>query len=46
MIKILFVSTTLGNGGAERVMTYLLNYLSMQDEFQVALLLLKDEHND
>lgn len=46
MIKILFVSTTLGNGGAERVMTYLLNYLSMQDEFQIALLLLKDEHND
>ena len=46
MINILFVTTSLGGGGAERIMSYLLNYFSKQDCFHVSLLLLKDVKND
>ena len=43
MKRILFVSPTLGNGGAERVMLYLMNYLVEQSQVEIFLLLLKDE---
>lgn len=45
MKRILFVVTTLGNGGAERVMLYIMNYLTKYTDLQVSLLLLKDEKN-
>lgn len=45
MKKILFVITTLGGGGAERIVTYLSNWFSSIDDFQVSLLLLREEGN-
>lgn len=45
MKRILFVSPTLGNGGAERVMLYLMNYLAEQPQVEILLLLLKNEKN-
>lgn len=41
MKKILFVSTTLGNGGAERIISYLLNEFAKDQNKQIILLLLK-----
>lgn len=46
MKKILFISPTLGNGGAERVMTYLLNYFASIEQFEVFLLLVRNKGND
>lgn len=45
MKKILFVSTTLGNGGAERIISYLLNEFAKDQNKQIILLLLKKEGN-
>lgn len=45
MKKLLFVSTTLGNGGAERIISYLLNEFAKDQDKQVVLLLLKKEGN-
>lgn len=45
MKKILFVSTTLGNGGAERIISYLLNEFAKDQNNQIILLLLKKEGN-
>ena len=42
MKKILFVSTTLGNGGAERIISYLLNEFAKDQNKQIILLLLKN----
>lgn len=39
----LFISPTLGGGGAERVLLYILNYLSERDEYNLKLLLLNQE---
>lgn len=47
MKRILFVSPTLGNGGAERVMLYLMNYFSAKsDQYDITLLLIKAKAND
>lgn len=46
MKKILFVTTCIGGGGAERVLLYLLNYFSKIDEYNVILLLIRNEGND
>lgn len=47
MKRILFVSPTLGNGGAERIMLYLMNYFSVRsDKYEVSLLLIKNEGSD
>lgn len=40
--KILFVSSTLGGGGAERVMTSIIDATSMYNDYDVLLLLLKN----
>lgn len=45
MIKILFVITTLGGGGAERIVTYLANGFSRNKNCKVSLLLMKEEGN-
>lgn len=45
MKKLLFVSTTLGNGGAERIISYLLNEFAKDQGKQIILLLLKKEGN-
>lgn len=45
MKKILFISTTLGGGGAERIISYLLNEFSQEQDKEVILLLLKKEGN-
>ena len=43
--KILFVITTMGGGGAERIISYLSNYFCQKDNTEVSLLLLKEEGN-
>ena len=45
MKKLLFISTTLGKGGAERIISYLLNEFAKDQDKQVILLLLKKEGN-
>ncbi len=45
MRKILFVITTIGGGGAERVVSYLVNSFCKFDNCSVNLLLLKEEGN-
>lgn len=45
MKKILFISTTLGVGGAERILSYLLNYFVEDKDKKIILLLLKKEGN-
>lgn len=44
--KILFISTVLGSGGAERIMLYLLNFLADRKDLKIILLLLEDKNND
>lgn len=44
--NIVFVSTTLSGGGAERVMSYIINYLAEYSDWHVTLLLLKDSENN
>lgn len=44
MKEILFLSTTLGGGGAERIISYLINEL-INDDKKITLLLLKEEGN-
>lgn len=45
MKNILFISTALGNGGAERVMLYLMNHLIVKG-YEVSLLLIRNQGND
>lgn len=45
MRKILAISSDLGLGGAEKFLTYLLNYLEKNDEFDLELLLIRGEGN-
>lgn len=46
MKKLLFVSTSLGGGGAERVLLYLVNYFSNKQKYKIILLLLKKDGNN
>lgn len=45
MKKILFISTTLGGGGAERIMSYLINDICNNTNYKPTLLLVKREGN-
>lgn len=45
MKKILFISTTLGGGGAERIISYLLNEFAQDYDKKVFLLLLRNTNN-
>ena len=45
MKKLLFISTTLGGGGAERIILYLVNEFAKDKNNSVTLLLLKKEGN-
>lgn len=45
MKKLLFVITTMGGGGAERIIAYLCNYFSEKEDIKVELLLLRSEGN-
>lgn len=45
MKTFLFISTTLGGGGAERIISYLLNYFIKDQDKRIILLLLKKEGN-
>lgn len=45
MKHILFISTKLGGGGAERIISYLLNEFSNDNDKKITLLLLKKEGN-
>lgn len=42
---LLFISPTLGGGGAERVMTNIINYFSKKNKYGIRLLLLQQENN-
>lgn len=42
---LLFISPSLGGGGAERVMTYIINYFSQKNKYEIKLLLLQQENN-
>lgn len=46
MKKILFISPTLGGGGAERVLSYIIQWLSKEIDYDIHLLLLNKDNND
>ncbi len=45
MKQVLFLTTKLGGGGAERVMSYIIAHLAKKSEYQVSLLLLQESGN-
>lgn len=46
MKKILFISPTLGGGGAERVLSYIIQWLSKENGHDIHLLLLNKDNNE
>lgn len=45
MDKLLFISTNLGGGGAQRIISYLVNEFSSDKDYEVVLMLLKKDGN-
>lgn len=45
MDKILFISTNLGGGGAQRIISYLVNEFSVEKGYEVVLMLLRKDGN-
>lgn len=41
--KILFINVDFGSGGAERIMGYIINGLSMLDKYEIKLLIMRDD---